>query len=53
MNRVVFEEVNKVVLIHEGVVDSHHASLRRVGAEGRSAYKAANSTESVDSNASY
>lgn len=49
MNGVVLEEIDKVVQIHEGFVDSHNAGLGGVLSEGRSEGESSNSSESVDS----
>ena len=49
VNRVVLEEVHKVVEIHEWVVDSCNLGLSSVRAEGGSEGESSNSSESVDS----
>ena len=48
MDRVVFEQVHKVVNIHEGIIDSGNNSLAGVFSEGRAEDETANSAEAVD-----
>ena len=50
MNRVVLEEINKVVEVHEWVVDCRDLSLGGVlGREARSEGESSDSSKSVDS----
>ena len=48
MDGVVFEEIDQVVDVHEGVVDGHDFGLVRVLCEGRAEDETANSAESID-----
>ena len=49
MNGVVFEEIAKVVEVHERVVDGHNLSLVGVLSESRSEGESTDSAEAVDS----
>ena len=49
MNRVVPEQVAKVVEIHEGIVDGHNLGLVSVRCEGGPEGESADSAEAVDS----
>ena len=49
MNRVVLEQVAKVVEVHEGIVDGHDLGLVGVLCEGRAEGESSNSSEAVDS----
>ena len=49
MDGVVFEEVAKIVEIHEGIVDGHNLSLVGVGGKGGSESESSDSAEAVDS----
>lgn len=48
MNGVVTEKVNKIVSVHERVVNSHDSGLACVFTEGRAEDETTNSAEAID-----
>lgn len=48
MDRVVAEEIDEVVKVHEGVINCHDLSILGILGEGGAENETANSAESID-----